>query len=126
MERITPDNAKPSSVKIGEEVNPVDVRLFRTKELFKHVITLAFAFILFLPFAFAQKGTISGIVRGSEGVLQGATVSTGKTGVVTDTKGKFSISLNPGSHVLFITHVGYKNVMQEVTIRNGNTSTVEV
>src|SRR4051812_7500897 len=113
MERITLDNTKPLSVKFGEEVNPVDIRLFPTKELFQHIITLAFAFILFLPFAFAQKGTISGIVRGSDGVLQGATVSTGKIGVVTDTKGNFSISLNPGNYTLFITHVGYKNVVQE-------------
>ena len=126
MEQITPDYAKASRRRFGEVVNPADVRRSLTKELFQRIITLAFAFIVFLPFAIAQRGTISGIVRGSEGALRGATVSTGKTGVVTDTKGKFSISLNPGNHTLFITYVGYKNVVQEVTVRSGNTSTLDI
>src|SRR3954447_6130653 len=126
MEQLTPVYAKPSSGKFGEEVNRVDVRPFPTKELLLRIITLSFAFILFLPFAFGQKGTISGIVRGSEGVLQDATISTGKTGVVSDIKGKFSISINPGSHTLFITHVGYKSLIQEVIIRSDNTTPIDV
>jgi iron complex outermembrane receptor protein len=126
MKQMTPDYAKPSTSKLGEEVNPVEAKLFPTKELFPRIITLAFAFLLFLPFAFAQKGTITGTVSSSEGSFQGATVSTGKTGVMTDKKGKFSISLNPGNHTLIITHVGYKNVVDEVTIRSGNTSTLDV
>jgi iron complex outermembrane recepter protein len=126
MKQMTLNCAKHLPGKLGKEHNHNKARCFTTKKFFQRIILLAFAFVLFLPFAFAQKGRITGTVKGSEGVLQAATVTAGKTAVLTDDKGMFSISLEPGKHTLVITHSGYKEVMQELTIENGNTKTIEV
>lgn len=126
MKQITPIYAKPLRGESGEEFNPGELRSFPVRETIRRVLTLVFSFLLFLPFAFAQKGTITGRVTGSEGALQAATVKAGKTTVLTDNDGRFSMSLNPGNHTLVITHTGYKEVMQELTITNGNTKTIDV
>ena len=126
MRQITTNYAKLSAGKAGEEVHPTKVRHLPVKDFYPHSILLAFTFVLFVPFAFAQKGTITGRVTGSEGVLQAATVTAGKTSVVTDNRGRFSMSLNPGNHTLVITHVGYKKLIQDLNITNGNTQTVDV
>jgi hypothetical protein len=119
MKQITPNYAKPLTGKLVEQVNLGEVRCFPTKEFFRRVIMVAFAFVLFLPFAFAQKGTITGTVTGSEGALQSATVTAGKTTVLTDNKGRFSILLNAGNYTLVITHVGYKKILEELNVTNG-------
>ncbi len=41
-----------------------------------------------MPCAFAQKGKLTGTVRGTDGALQAATVTAEKTSVVTDNKGQ--------------------------------------
>jgi iron complex outermembrane receptor protein len=96
------------------------------KFVFRQAFTLAFAFVLFLPFAYAQKGTITGTVRGIEGALQSATVAAGKTTVLTDNNGRFSMLLNPGSYTLIITHTGYRAVMQDLIVEDGSTKTIDV
>jgi iron complex outermembrane receptor protein len=126
MKQLASNYAKLLAVKLGKEVKPVGLRYFLTRNFIRRIITLAFAFVLFLSVASAQKGTINGTVKGHEGVLQAATVAAGKTSVLTDNRGRFSISVDPGNHRLAITHVGYKEVLQEVTVANGNTQTVEV
>ncbi|HUP13197.1 MAG TPA: carboxypeptidase regulatory-like domain-containing protein, partial [Niastella sp.] len=125
MKRLTPIYTEASG-KLREQLNSLQVRRSPTKALFQRIIMPAFTFVLFLPFAFAQKGTITGRVTGNEGAIQSATVTAAKTSVLTDDKGSFSMSLNPGNHTIVITHTGYKEVMQELTIENGNTKNIEV
>ncbi len=96
MKQIAPNYAELLTCKLGEQVNPAGISCFLTKEFFRHTITLTFAFVLFLTVASAQKGTINGTVKGLEGVLPAATVAAGKTSVLTDNRGRFSISVNPG------------------------------
>jgi iron complex outermembrane receptor protein len=126
MKKVAPDYTKPLTVKLGGEVNPAGLRCFAPKNFVRRIITLAFAFVLFLSVAFAQKVTISGTVRAAEGPLAAATVAAGKATVVTDNNGRFSIPLNPGNHTLAITHVGYKKVLHEVNITNDNASTIDI
>ncbi len=126
MKQITLNYAKPFTGKLGAEVCGREVIYFPIKEFYQRTILLAFAFVLFSPFAFAQNGTVTGTVSGADGVMQAATITAGKTSVLTDNDGRFSLSLNPGNYTLVITHTGYKEVMQEMTIENGNTKTIEV
>jgi iron complex outermembrane receptor protein len=87
---------------------------------------LGVAVMLMSAVASAQKGTIKGKVSGSEGALEAATVTIGKNRMVTDKNGNFSVTLNPGSYTLVVTHVGQKEVRQEVTVSNGTSQTVDV
>jgi len=108
MKQIAPNYAKPFTGKPGAEVRRWEVIYFPIKDFYQRSILLTFAFILFSPFAFAQKGTINGTVRGIDGALQAATVVAGKTTVLTDNNGRSSIPLNPGNHTLIITHEAIK------------------
>jgi iron complex outermembrane receptor protein len=89
-----------------------------------------FIFHFFLIFSFqsglAQKGKITGTVYNTEGVLAGATISVGSIYVISNRIGNFSISLNPGKYSLSITHVGYINSNQEVTVTANNISLVNI
>ncbi len=126
MKQVATNYADPLTNKLKEELNQDQKKHFLSQPLFRHGFTMALSIFLFVPFAFAQKGTVTGTVRGADGVLQAATVVVGKTKVVTDNNGRFSMSLNPGNHTVVITHTGYKEVMQELTIENGNTKNIEV
>ncbi len=72
--------------------------------------------------AFAQKQTISGIVKdsisgetiiGANVVIQGTT-----TGVSTDVNGLFSLQLNKGNYTLQVSFIGYTTVYQPITVAN--------
>lgn len=127
MKHLTLNYSKSLTCKAGEEVSLVEeVRRLISPNLLKRISILAFTFVMFLPSAFTQKGIITGIVRGEEGALQAATVTAGKKSVLTDNTGWFSISLNPGNHTLVITHTGYKEIMQQITIADGDTKNIEV
>ena len=105
---------------------PAETKCLLAKHLARRVILLGLWMILFLPLALAQKGTVTGTVRGSEGYLQAATVTAGKTAVLTDNNGRFSLSLDAGNYTVAITHAGYKQVLQEVTVTSGKTNNIEV
>jgi len=72
--------------------------------------------------AFAQKQTISGVVKdsisgetiiGANVVIQGTT-----TGVSTDVNGLFSLQLNKGNYTLQVSFIGYTTVYQSITVTN--------
>ena len=89
---------------------------------------IAFAIILIL-FAdktlFAQTSTLTGTVRSEFETLQSTTVSIAGQTITTDNKGQFSLSLNPGTYVIVITHAGYKKIETSITIVAGKKNSVE-
>ena len=80
---------------------------------------IAFAIILILfanNILFAQTSTLTGTVRNGSETLQSATVSIANQTIITDHKGQFSVSLNPGTYVIIITHAGYKKIETSIII----------
>jgi len=69
---------------------------------------------------FAQNATLRGTIADavSGETLVGATVRVGSTGTYSDTDGKFSLSLSPGSHEVNISYLGYteKNITLRLTV----------
>ena len=126
MKQRSVNYATPSNGKLGEEVHRGEKALFSAKKLFQRIIMPALAFVLFFSVATAQKYTLTGTVTGSEGPLQAATVTSGKTIVVTDNNGRFSMSLRAGNYTLIVTRAGYEQLVRELKIENGNPKNIEV
>ncbi|CAL1517120.1 TonB-dependent receptor [Chitinophaga sp. MM2321] len=82
-------------------------------------LLFTFIFMLFYASSWAQHG-ISGTVadKSSQQPIIGATIIVGKSGVVTDTKGKFSLVVPSGTTALRVTFVGYKSQVVPITADN--------
>ena len=92
----------------------------------KRCITLATLTFLTLAL-WAQTGMVTGIVTGIDGeVLIGASVRVKGTtqGTVTDTDGKFSLTLEEGEQTLVASYIGYAETENMVTVRSGSETTV--
>ena len=87
---------------------------------FLHQIIVHILLFFFAQLSFAQEGTVTGTIYGTEGVLQKATISVGSVIILSDNLGKFSLSIEAGNHTLHITHVGYRKISQEVNVKAGN------
>lgn len=83
-------------------------------------------------FSFAQKGTISGSITGSEAgkvqpmpfvnvAIKGTTV-----GSTTDLDGKFSFEATPGNHILVVSFVGFEPVERTVQVLAGQTARTNI
>jgi iron complex outermembrane receptor protein len=96
------------------------------KSIFRQIIMLVFASAVLFSFSYAQKGTVAGVVAGSDGVLPLATVSMEKYTVLTDQQGKFTISIIPGNYTLIITHSGYKKIIQQITVEADRKTSLQV
>ena len=81
-----------------------------------------YALVLWAGFAFAEEGTLSGVVMGPEGeAIPGANVVLvsdllpgGKIGTATDAEGLFRLEGLPvGEYQLSVTHIGYRDLMRE-------------
>lgn len=81
--------------------------------------------ICFIAFLFAaanvwgqQRCAVSGYVReeGSREPMTGASVTSGKNGVISNSSGFYSIQLEPGDHELSCSFLGYDPVSFEITI----------
>ena len=87
----------------------------------KKLLILSFAL---LPiFAIAQKATIQGTIinKDTQEPLYPATVKIGETGTITDFDGTFKMQLPPGNKKLEISYVGFETIVQEVTLKAGET-----
>ena len=80
-----------------------------------------YALVLWAGVAFAEEGTLSGVVMGSEGeaipganiVLVGDLLPGGKIGTATDEDGRFRLEgLPAGEYQLSVTHIGYRTLMR--------------
>ncbi|HEY0652175.1 MAG TPA: SusC/RagA family TonB-linked outer membrane protein [Chryseosolibacter sp.] len=91
----------------------------------QRILILAGLIAFLLPSAFAQETIFSGTVRdGADNtVIPGVSVSVKgtKSGVITDTEGKFSVSASPGSTLVF-SFIGYTT--QEIKLGAGTSLNV--
>ena len=83
---------------------------------------LLYALVLWAGVAFAEEGTLSGVVMGPEGeIIPGANVvlvsdllAGGKIGTATDEDGRFRLEGLPiGEYQLSVTHIGYRALTRE-------------
>src|SRR5687767_5270920 len=109
-----------------ENINQYHKTYVSLQQVLMRLLILAMSFFIFVAFSFAQKGTVTGTIRGLDGTLQGATVTAGKTSALTDNNGRFSLSLDPGNHTLVITHTGYNEAMQNLTIASTNIQAFDI
>lgn len=85
--------------------------------------SLLFAIFLVSTFGvFAQKQTVSGVVKDSflGETIVGANVLIKGTlkGAVTDIEGKFELSLDPGKYTLEVSYVGYTTEDKDIVVEN--------
>lgn len=93
----------------------------------KKYITLVTLTFLTLTL-WAQTGTVTGIVTGIDGeVLIGASVLVKGTsqGTVTDTDGKFELSVEEGTLTLVASYIGYAEMENKVLVQSGSQTTVD-
>lgn len=86
--------------------------------------------LLFCSLAFSQsKGTVSGTLTDKEAnnatlpfanaLIKGTTI-----GTTTDENGKYTLSVEPGSYTIVFSFLGYENVEAPVTVKAGETVTI--
>ncbi|WP_462223686.1 TonB-dependent receptor [Flavobacterium sp.] len=90
-------------------------------------IKLLLLTILFSALGLAQtKGTVKGILTDKDAnniplAFANATLKGTSTGVTTNEKGEYSISVAPGNYVIVFSFIGYENVETPITIKAGET-----
>ena len=92
---------------------------------------IAILLLVFTSSAFAQTGSIKGKIYDKESniPLPGAKIQVENTsrGAVSKNTGDFTIIEVPaGTQKLLISYIGYKNITQEVTVKDGETSTIDI
>ena len=91
---------------------------------------LLFTFLI-CGFSIAQtKGTIKGILKDKEAnnaplAFANAVIKGTSTGVTTDDKGQYSLSIAPGNYIIQFSFVGYENVEFPIIVEAGKTITLE-
>ena len=89
-----------------------------------------FSVLLISVLSFAQnKGTLSGTLTDKDQnnlplPFANVMVVGSTTGVTTDEKGTYKLSLNPGSYTIQFSFVGYESVEEKITIKSGETLTI--
>lgn len=74
----------------------------------------------------AQNGTIKGTVYGVENVLTNASVAMGNKSLLTNERGEFSFSTEPGVYILVVIHTGYKKIEKEIILEADSICTVDI
>ena len=93
-------------------------------------IKLLLLTILFSALGLAQtKGTVKGILTDKEAnniplAFANATIKGTSTGVTTNEKGEYYISVVPGDYVIVFSFIGYENIETPITIKAGETIVV--
>jgi iron complex outermembrane receptor protein len=94
--------------------------------LLKIVRHLHFIFFTFFSTAsFAQEGIVNGRVQDGDTALPLATVSIANKIIITNSKGGFTVSLEPGKYLMLVTHVGYKRIERSFTLIAGEIKSFE-
>lgn len=66
------------------------------------------------------------MVKDGEINLQSATILISDKKALTDYAGEFSITINPGTYTLIVTHVGYKKIEQRIVLQAGETKSFQI
>jgi outer membrane receptor protein involved in Fe transport len=95
--------------------------------MFKNLLTLTLC-LLIGGAAWAQKATLKGKVTDatSKEGLPMATVRVGNTGAATEADGSYTLEVNSGSISVDFSYTGYDNVTQTVTLKSGETRTLDI
>ena len=105
----------------------------------KSILTTLTFLLLTLPML-VNGQNVSGTVSDAEGAIIGGTVAVSPTGTgtTTDTDGKYSIDLSPGTYKLTVSYTGYdsqtkdftlsagQNVVWDVTLAQGSTTLSDI
>lgn len=92
-------------------------------------LLFALQFTLFPFLLFSQKATITGKVTDAQTKepLPGATVKVSETkGTTTNLEGQYTLEVDPGSYELSFTYTGYAEKTKPVTIKAGETKTINM
>lgn len=90
----------------------------------KRTVLLLFLSLIVL-ISKAQTGTITGTVNDETGSpLSGASITVAGSGTTTDNSGMFAIRVSAGTHNITASYVGYGSNRKSVTVRAGETATV--
>lgn len=96
------------------------IEYMRTTHLYrKALVTLSG--LWYGLFLYAQDGKLSGTVTNENEPLPAATVSIGNKILLTNQDGKFSFVLEPGNHIITVTHTGYTKIERSVNVEAGST-----
>lgn len=89
---------------------------------------LCFTMLLLVSQAFAQSGVLSGTVTDTKGnALIGANVSAGSKSATTNENGSYTLSgLAEGKTTVTVTFIGYKTVVQEVSVKGATTANLQM
>lgn len=91
----------------------------------KQITILSIMLFIFPLWASAQ--TIKGTVKGADGPVIGATISTAAgSGTTTDIDGKYSLSLSAGTYTVTTSYIGLVSQTKEFTLAEGETVTWDV
>ncbi len=87
-----------------------------------------FVFIFSFIIAWAQNGTLKGVVRDDRGPLAGASVTVAGKGIGTTTNenGVYELQVAPGKYTLGISYVGYQLYNKRVDVKSNETSVQDV
>jgi len=90
---------------------------------------LLFITLFICSFAFAQKGTVSGVLTDKDAnnatlPFANAMIKGTNIGTTTDENGKYSFKVDAGSYTIVFSFLGYENVEQNFTIAAGENVTI--
>lgn len=83
--------------------------------IFYRTLTIIF-FTPVFQIVYSQQIILKGKVSNETGVLPAATISLNNKVTLSDSKGEFAFSVDPGRYILTVTHAGYKKMEKEIII----------
>ncbi len=91
-------------------------------------ITLFFTLVCWISLANAQQASISGQITDAQTSepLYAATIQVGANGTFTLGDGTYTLDLEPGTHEVLVSYVGYKNSSQQITLKAGENLTLNI
>ena len=88
------------------------------KKIFLDIVILCLVLAPLDSGAYGPFGKVKGTIKGIDGVLVGATITADNRTELTDQNGQFIFLLRPGTHLLTISHVGYRKMVKEIKIND--------
>ena len=78
-------------------------------------------------FIYSQKSAISGTVTDEKGTpLIAAAIGVGQEGTITDLDGNFKLNLQPGTHEITVSYVGYDTKAQIIELKADENASLKI